>query len=334
MPTLEDINEIKSHLFEIGHEPSILAERGESPVDIEPPETGLPEDLNDLFGEDLELEEPEPEEEITTEMSEESADVLDAVSTPEVPDFSDMVPEAAQFEEGFSMDDTEALEAGFGMEDFESEEIETGPEEPGSPENESEDLETFELPEEDDFSLPEVSEEPESFDSFDLDMEDDGVGPASEEEFTLPDLGEEQKTENSGFSDSETIEFEDENLETPGLPEEDDFSLPEMSEEPESIGLPEGDEDFSLPEIADDTVEQDESLEFDLSMEGEAGESESLDTDIDLSPEGSDSSEADDLDLEEFKVVEEDSEDEDFEVDEFNLGISARILVFWKILRI
>ncbi len=290
MPTLEDINEIKSHLFEIGHEPSILAERGESPVDIEPPETGLPEDLNDLFGEEPELEEPEPEEEIITEMSEESADVLAAASTPEVPDFSDMVPEAAQFEEEFSMDDTEALEAGFGMEDFESEEIETGP------------------------------EEPESFDSFDLDTEDDGVGPASEEEFTLPDLGEEQKTEDSGFSDSETIEFEDENLETPGLPEEDDFSLPEMSEEPESIGLPEGDEDFSLPEIVDDTVEQDESLEFDLSMEGEAGESESLDTDIDLSPEGSDSSEADDLDLEEFKIVEEDSEDEDFEVDEFNLG--------------
>ena len=49
MPTLDDLNEIKSSLLNIGDEPGILAAKGEVPVDIGPPETGLSDDLSALF---------------------------------------------------------------------------------------------------------------------------------------------------------------------------------------------------------------------------------------------------------------------------------------------
>ncbi|MCK5198534.1 MAG: hypothetical protein KAR21_09295, partial [Spirochaetales bacterium] len=49
MPTLDDLNDIKHKLLNIGDEPGILAAKGEVPVDIGPPDTGLSEDLSALF---------------------------------------------------------------------------------------------------------------------------------------------------------------------------------------------------------------------------------------------------------------------------------------------
>jgi len=57
MPTLDDLNEIKSNLLSLGDEPGILAEKGEVPVDIGPPETGLSDDLNELFNDFEDVEE-------------------------------------------------------------------------------------------------------------------------------------------------------------------------------------------------------------------------------------------------------------------------------------
>ena len=49
MPRLEDIEQFKSDLNALGHEPSILAERGERLEDVAVPEQGLDEDLDALL---------------------------------------------------------------------------------------------------------------------------------------------------------------------------------------------------------------------------------------------------------------------------------------------
>lgn len=42
MPTLEDIEKIKTQILEIAHEPAILAERGKLPWILSPPIQGYP----------------------------------------------------------------------------------------------------------------------------------------------------------------------------------------------------------------------------------------------------------------------------------------------------
>ncbi len=287
MPTLEDINRIKSQLLEIGHEPSILAERGEEPVDIEPPETGLPDDLNELLSDGLAFDES-------------ASDELD------VPDFSDMVPEAAKIEEEmdeFSMDDTNVLEAGLGMEESENfshnknntDTGETGGPviDEGAPEQEEEGAgspDEFDLSMDDEaFSLP--------------DREDEGEDLFGEEDFENPaDTAVEDETPGAeeDFPDEFDLSMDDEA-----------FSLPEREDEGEDLF---GEEDFENPAdtaVEDETpgTEEDFPDEFDLSMDDDLSES-----DADFSNDKSD------LDLEEFEVADDEAADEDFEIDEFNLG--------------
>jgi len=70
MPTLDELNEIKSNLLALGDEPGILAAKGETPVDIGPPETGISDDLNALFDGFADVEEEESvAEEIDSENS-------------------------------------------------------------------------------------------------------------------------------------------------------------------------------------------------------------------------------------------------------------------------
>jgi len=249
MPTLETINRLKSQLLEIGDEPSILAERGEIPIDIEPLETGLPEDLNELLGDDMEEDDlslGKPEDDFDFQEGEESSAESDTGlnETSEIPGFTDMVPEAASLEdalEDFTMDDTNVLEAGFGMEEQEEQDLSTGEEE---------------------FALPEI---------------DEGI------EETAPDFSESM----DDFAVSDVAEAATENIPSPDI---------ERALEPEEIDLSMDDGKEETDFDQSDTID-----EFSI-------------------PEADESSETGDLDLGEFQLADDESLEEDFEVDEFNLG--------------
>jgi len=58
MPRVEDIEQFASRLYETGHEPEVLAEKGETLEPVPRPEEGLSADLAELFKE-IPLEEPE-----------------------------------------------------------------------------------------------------------------------------------------------------------------------------------------------------------------------------------------------------------------------------------
>jgi tetratricopeptide (TPR) repeat protein len=58
MPRVEDIEQFASRLYETGHEPEVLAEKGEALEPVPRPEEGLAADLAELF-EGIPLEEPE-----------------------------------------------------------------------------------------------------------------------------------------------------------------------------------------------------------------------------------------------------------------------------------
>ena len=49
MPSLQEVEQFKNFLNELGDEPEILAERDEEIEDVSPPEQGLPEGLSDLL---------------------------------------------------------------------------------------------------------------------------------------------------------------------------------------------------------------------------------------------------------------------------------------------
>ena len=116
MPTLDDLNEIKSNLLSLGDEPGILAAKGETPVDIGPPETGLSDDINALFDDFADVEE-EPEssvpelaegvegfEDFNLDLDDEPAFDMDGFDAPE-PDSS--VPELAEGDmDGFDAPDS------------------------------------------------------------------------------------------------------------------------------------------------------------------------------------------------------------------------------------
>ena len=62
MPSLQEVEQFKAILNELGDEPEILVERGEEIEDVSPPEQGLPEGLSDLLeGEAAGPEIPGPE---------------------------------------------------------------------------------------------------------------------------------------------------------------------------------------------------------------------------------------------------------------------------------
>ena len=81
MPRLEEIEQFKAELNSLGHEPSILAERGERLEDISAPEAELDEDLDallNLSGESETEEEPFGgiEEETASDLPDEDEDIF------------------------------------------------------------------------------------------------------------------------------------------------------------------------------------------------------------------------------------------------------------------
>jgi hypothetical protein len=116
MPTLDDLNEIKSNLLSLGDEPGILAKKGETPVDIGPPETGISDDLNALFDGFADVEEdtaPEPESSVPEQ--------FDELTVPHAEGFEDFDLDLDD-EPVFDMDGFDAPEdAGPGIDEVQSE---------------------------------------------------------------------------------------------------------------------------------------------------------------------------------------------------------------------
>ncbi|MCF7914233.1 MAG: hypothetical protein K9L66_03605, partial [Spirochaetaceae bacterium] len=98
MPDLQDLEQLKADLINLGSEPTVLNRRGQSIPEIHPPEEEQDQELADLlegFGEEfdqLEEEEPLPEPPPETAAPEEPEE-----PQPEEPEAEE--PEAGEFEE-------------------------------------------------------------------------------------------------------------------------------------------------------------------------------------------------------------------------------------------
>ncbi len=173
MPTLDDLNEVKRNLLEIGNETEILAAKGETPVDIGPPETGISDDLNALFDGFSDVEEDESK-------------IID--KDPDIAGIDDF---------DFDLDEDEPL---FDMDGFDPpEDVGIGIDDPDTPDPEQ-DVPTeppVDLSDEDLVSDP-------GFDDLDADLGDLDT-PDPEQFDTPPDL------EQDGFTEA-PVELSDEDL--------------------------------------------------------------------------------------------------------------------------
>ncbi len=244
MPKIEEIEQFKSELNSLGHEPSILAERGERLEDISAPDQGLDADLDAL----LNVSEEEAEnmqEGGPVDSIDEDADFFGIDSG------EDEMPPVAGEEDDFSI--PEDLLAGFDLE--EEDQPEEASAEPAP--TEIEDIG------EDDFSFP------------DLEPEDSEASETSGEEFDDFELPEEPVEEDLGefdlpeeFEEPQEAEASAEETVDAAGDEFDEFAFPEETDESIDFELPEepGEEpgDFELPE---ETGEADESIDFELPEE-------------------------------------------------------------------
>ena len=344
MPRLEEIEQFKAELNSLGHEPSILAERGERLEDISVPETEVDEDLDallNLSGEpDLEQESPGGTDEVqAAEVPDEDEDIfgidtgddqMPPVDTGEDDDFS--IPE--DLLSGLDIDDEEGGESAFAEDEF------SRPDEFAAEDTEADGLdldEGFSLPEE----LSEASETDTSFDETFSIPDDISVEDFSPEDLSPDDLD----------LASESVEEAEELTEEPLDLSNEDFSLPEDEqestedtiEEVEEFEIPEefaeaadilsmeaeppseedsGMEDFDSPVAAEEVPEEEElsfdDEEMDFSMpEGfpfEEGESPSA---APVPQEGADLH--DDFEIPTAGDL-SDIDEVNFEVDEFSLG--------------
>ncbi len=298
MPTLDELNVIKSNLLSIGDEPGILAAKGEIPVDIGPPEAGLSDDLNALFDDFADVEEEGMEtEEPETGAGEEAEDI-------DLDNFD------------FNLDDDEPV---FDMDGFDAPEdiviTETGEEETGEPEQLSDDLEPGITEENEDLGFAEelgLSDEDLGFDEGETGLETGG-----------PEAGEPETGEPEDVFGEEGVEELDLSEDDPGFAEELNLS----AEDDFDFGA---EESGSTPEEAiAEPEDMDENLDFDLSGEdsgfddidnsddfGLPGDEINLGDDEELSLDDSD---AGDLDPGEFEISDE-SLDKELGIDEFDLG--------------
>lgn len=336
MPTLDDLNEIKSNLLSLGDETGILAAKGETPVDIGPPETGLSDDINALFDDFADVEDETessvPElvegfEDFNLDLDDEPAFDMDGFDEPE-PDSP--VPE--QFDE-LTVPPVEGLDFG-DVEDFSFEESES---EPDSAVPDQFD-ELTEPPVEG--LVPELMDEFETdTDGFDISEDsdtefDDSPIPEQFDELSVPLVeGNEADLEEGNMDfQSEDLGFEDlvGISETNDLPEElDSDSTNNDLEEPDSLDF-EDDEELSFDDSISDEVVLGEEIdlssedEFDLSGsdvdDDNTNDFEMPDDEIDLGVDEELSfGDSDGMDLDEFELS-DDGFDGDLEIDEFDLG--------------
>ena len=316
MPTLDDLNEIKSNLLSLGDEPGILAKKGETPVDIGPPETGISDDLNALFDGFADVEEdtaPEPESSVPEQ--------FDELTVPHAEGFEDFDLDLDD-EPAFDMDGFDAPEPDSSVpEQFdeltvplvEGDDMDLGSIDPESYNEIEEDgleLDMDSEPEnlgfEDLVGISETDEEELSFDADEPDFSvPDSLVPEQFDELTVP-LVEEDEID---LSEDAGLSFDDTDLED--LSSGDDFDFDEDTDTDFSLG--DSDLDDSTPLDLSGT----DSLVPEL---GEEDDFELPEDEIDLSENEEFSlDDSDDMDLEDFEMGDE-SFDEELEIDEFDLG--------------
>ena len=279
MPKLEDIEKFKAQINSLGNEIEYLAERGESIVDIPPPEQGVPDDISALLdgiSDDVSSDEGEVSsdgEDFTAFDDQEAAPDAEFDDLGDISDLGDMFEDTGdEFESDLMPDDLVAAEPL-------SEDEPTGPDEPDSfdfPEDldafeETGEAESFDLPEDLDafeetgeaesFDLPEdldAFEEPGEAESFDLPEDLDAFEePGEAESFDLPeDL---DAFEEPGEAESFDLPEDLDTFEETG--EAESFDLPEDLDAFEETGEAES---FDLPEDLDTFEETEEAESFDL----------------------------------------------------------------------
>ncbi len=348
MPKLEDIEKFKAQINSLGNEIEYLAERGESIVDIPPPEQGVPDDISALLdgiSDDVSSDEGEvssADEDFTAFDDQETAPDAEFDDLGDISDLGDMFEDTGdEFESDLMPDDLVAAEPI-------SEDEPTGPDEPDSFDF-PEDLDAFEEPgEAESFDLPEdldAFEEPGEAESFDLPEDLDAFEePGEAESFDLPeDLN---AFEEPGEAESFDLPEDLDAFEEPGeaesfdLPEDLDafeepgeaesFDLPEdldAFEEPgeaESFDLPEdldafeepeGTESFNLPEDALEPLEDLEIIDDEDTGDFDIGSLDDISLEDDFeTPSGTQSEEGD-----EFEIVDGSETEIDMGTDEFSL---------------
>lgn len=308
MPDLQDLEQLKADLINLGSEPTVLNRRGQSIPEIHPPEEEQDQELADLlegFGEEfdqLEEEEPLPEPPPETAAPEEPEE-----PQPEEPEAEE--PEAGEFEE---------------FEDLEDLFAEEEPQEAGEPVPEE-----FEEPEPA-VEEPEIAEEEPPGEEPEPAVEE----PEAEAEGAGEDLEDLEELEPEEFEpeEFEAEDFEPEEFEAPSEAEDmfeqelPDFSGAEAEPEEDVGGLPEfgEDEDFALPDFEDEEFGTEEAEaepeeeELDEFAEAQAGED--FEEEFVAEPEAGAGEEAEEGGLEELELPEEEFGEGEFEIDEFNLG--------------
>jgi len=279
MPSLQEIEQFKYILNELGDEPEILAERDEEIEDIPPPEQGMPEGLSDLF----EAPEGEPPEQAGEGAEEEpgAPGEEQQVPFPAAPpeqevDLSDLLGE----EDLSGLDVLEGIELPEGEPETETP-AEVPPEAAAPAEPEAEAPEMPEAPEiptefagfpEEPAEVPEEAEAPAeefSLEDFEFELPEEAAPEAEAPEAAAPEGGEAPGEIELGDifpseipETGEEVEEPVEEQATETAAEQDEFAIPPGLLEPEAAGeeaeAPE--EEFELPE------------EFVLPAEEEAGE--------------------------------------------------------------
>ena len=269
MPSLQEVEQFKYLINELGDEPEILAERDEEIEDIPPPEQGLPEGLSDL----LETPEGAPEESgpeavpgeqpaapaappAEQEVDLSGLDILEGIELPEA-EAEAAEPEAEAPAEGFSLEDL-GLELPAAEAPEAAGEVEEGPPEVEEaaefalPEGEEPVTEAAEVPIEEFFSV----EEPPTGEADDFAIPPGLIEPGAEQE-----IAEATPEEETAVEPEAEIE----------LPEEFAFPVEEEAgeEAPEEIPL---DEAFAALGLEGAPEAPTEAPEFELPEEAVAEE--------------------------------------------------------------
>lgn len=346
MPTREAIDQFNETLIQLGDEPRIRRERGESIETVEPPDPDAAPDLDSLLGEETE----EPDEAAgedtpfdddffsdfasSTEYEDETPEIsippLDEPLDEPEDELGGPEPEDADTDEGFGDVDDLGDFGDFGdLGDLDDSASEPG--EPGEPGEAAEPEEPEEWAAE-----PAPGDDTEDLLDEDLfaDEEDaesfEAAGPDEEVE---PDESgdEEEPAEAEDFGPAEDA-FGDVALE-PGSDDvfgDIDF---DVDEEADGVGIPETDDEFSIddeetPISAEDfTFDEDEGFSFDdesvpdvdAAEAGRAGDDE-LEIGADEEPDDDDAYEPPDEEAGEEESFELDEDEGDLDVDEFSLG--------------
>ena len=306
MPRLEDIEQFKSDLNALGHEPSILAERGERLEDVAVPEQGLDEDLDALLN--------APDENFPLPGNEdETEESIFGVDTGE-----DQLPPSTQEEEDdFSI--PEDLLSDFNLDEDDED----------SPEG-TEDVFEEESGAEDEFALP---------DDFDF-MDEEAPVPAAEEESEgTEDAFDDASGAEDEFALPDDFDFMDEEAPVPAAEEEsegtedafddasgaeDEFALPDdfdFMDEEEPVAA-EGEESPGTEDAFGDAAggEDEFALPDDFEFSDEEGPAESLGEDeFEIPEEFADAADILDLDSDGESFTEDESASVE-EMEDFTVG--------------